>query len=113
MLELIKQLNDILAKYDGVYIVCKPILDQLLIRTKKIEQKREIFYQSLVPYVQEYGKTMVREFYDYWSELDKSGTKMRWETEKTWETKLRLARWHRNHYNDKREEKPERNFDFS
>jgi hypothetical protein len=36
---------------------------------------------------------MLRAFYDYWSELNKSGAKMRWEMEKTWELSRRLATW--------------------
>ena len=55
--------------------------------------RRKTFYDSLVPYVERYGPGMVRAFYDYWSELNRSETKMRYETEKTWELPLRLATW--------------------
>lgn len=77
-----------------------------LVEAKKIEQakklaaakaatlkRREKFYNSLVPYVERYGKEMIRAFYDWWSELNKSETKMRFETEKTWELAKRLATW--------------------
>lgn len=57
------------------------------------EKRRQKFYNSLVPYVQQYGKQMIREFYDYWSELNKSRTKMRFEMERTWELSRRLATW--------------------
>jgi hypothetical protein len=40
-----------------------------------------------------YGKEMVRKFFDYWSELNKSQTKMRWELEKTFEISKRLSTW--------------------
>lgn len=56
-------------------------------------KRREKFYNSLVPYVERYGKEMIRAFYDWWSELNKSETKMRFETEKTWELAKRLATW--------------------
>ena len=36
---------------------------------------------------------MLDKFIDYWTELNKSGTKMRYELEKTWETSKRLATW--------------------
>jgi DNA-binding transcriptional regulator YhcF (GntR family) len=36
------------------------------------------------------------EFISYWSELNKSKTKMRWELERTWSTKKRLFRWIKN-----------------
>lgn len=55
--------------------------------------RKESFYQSLVPYVGQYPKEMIRAFFDYWSELNKSETKMRYELEKTWELPRRLATW--------------------
>ena len=59
------------------------------------EARRKEFYNSLIPYVERYGKEMVREFYDYWSELSPSGSKMKWEQQKTWELNRRLAYWER------------------
>ena len=55
--------------------------------------RKESFYQSLVPYVGQYPKEMIRAFFDYWSELNKPETKMRYELEKTWELPRRLATW--------------------
>ena len=55
--------------------------------------RKESFYQLLVPYVGQYPKEMIRAFFDYWSELNKSETKMRYELEKTWELPRRLATW--------------------
>jgi len=39
---------------------------------------------------------MLYKFFNYWSELNKSGTKMRFELEKTWEIEKRLATWKNN-----------------
>lgn len=55
--------------------------------------RKKQFYDSLVPYVEKYGKEMIREFFDYWTETNKSRTKMRFEQQPTWETALRLATW--------------------
>lgn len=55
--------------------------------------RKGTFYQTLVPYVGQYTKEMIRSFFDYWSELNRSGTKMRYELEKTWELSKRLATW--------------------
>lgn len=44
----------------------------------------------------DYDKTLKKEFCDYWTELNKSKTKMRCELEKTWDTKARLDRWNSN-----------------
>lgn len=55
--------------------------------------RKEEFYNSLIPYVEMYGKDMVRDFFDYWSEMNKSETKMRFEQQHTWEVAKRLATW--------------------
>lgn len=55
--------------------------------------RKEDFYQSLVPFVGKYPKEMIREFFDYWSEMNKSCTKMRFEQQPTWEVAKRLATW--------------------
>jgi hypothetical protein len=39
---------------------------------------------------------MLNEFYFYWTEKNKSGSKMKFEMEKTWDTKRRLGTWKRN-----------------
>ena len=69
---------------------------------KSIEQKRRLlevhrgeFYNSLIPYVQEYGKEMVRDFFDYWSEPNKGKTQMRFEMQPTWSLAMRLATWNK------------------
>ena len=55
--------------------------------------RKKQFYESLVPYVEKYGKEMIREFYDYWSEMNRSETAMRFEQQPTWVTKRRLSTW--------------------
>ena len=56
-------------------------------------ERKKAFEQSLVPYVDLYGSEMLREFCDYWTEKNKSGTLMRFEKQPTWETSLRLKTW--------------------
>lgn len=56
-------------------------------------KRKEEFYNSLIPYVDRYGKEMVRSFFDYWSEMNKSQTKMKFEQQPTWELSKRLASW--------------------
>ena len=58
-----------------------------------IIEKQKIFYSLLTPFVGTYKKEMVRAFYDYWIEPNKSRRKLRWEMEKTWDLSLRLKRW--------------------
>ena len=55
--------------------------------------RKKDFYNSLVPFVETYGREMIRAFFDYWSEMNKSQTKMRFEQQPTWEVSKRLATW--------------------
>ena len=59
-------------------------------------KRRDKFYQDLVPFVEKYGKELIRNFFDYWSEMNKSCSKMRFEQERTWEIERRLQTWERN-----------------
>jgi len=58
-----------------------------------LENRSKKFYDSLISFVELYGKEMIRSFYDYWTEPNKSKTKMRFEMEKTWDVKRRLNTW--------------------
>ena len=59
----------------------------------ELEKRAGVFYNSLVQYVETYGREMIRQFYDYWTEPNKSRTKMRYELERTWDIKRRLNTW--------------------
>ena len=68
--------------------------------SSSLETRAKAFYNSLIPYLGtgkgKYGKEMLRKFYDYWSEPNRSKTKMRFEMQPTWDVGRRLATWHRN-----------------
>lgn len=72
------------------------------------KERKHLFGLSLVPFVEKYGKEMIRDFFDYWSESNKSGSKMKFEMQKTWELPLRLATWERR---KKQYERPAKNTD--
>lgn len=61
-----------------------------------LEERKENFYNSLFPYLEQYGKEILREFYEYWTESNHNGNKLRWEMEKTFEISKRLATWKKN-----------------
>ena len=67
---------------------------------KSLEERRQEFYNLLIPFVPKYGKEMVREFYNYWSEVSDGGRKMAWEIAKgrkgTFSLAGRLATWKKN-----------------
>jgi hypothetical protein len=62
---------------------------------KKIEARAKEFYKSIAEYKDKYTKDTLRDFYDYWTEPNKSKTKMRFELQNTWDLNLRLQRWAR------------------
>jgi len=57
------------------------------------------FYDSLIPFSNEFERQTLRDFYEYWSEPSKSGKKIRMQLEKTWDTRKRLIRWANNGLN--------------
>lgn len=61
----------------------------------KCEMRKQKFKDELETYAQSYPADMLRDFFDYWTEMNKSRTMMRFEQQKTWETRLRLATWAR------------------
>lgn len=65
-----------------------------------LKQRSHDFGLKLVPYMETYGKPMIREFFDYWTERNKSGTRMRFEIENVFDIPKRLARWKLNNYNN-------------
>lgn len=66
-----------------------------------IDSRKLKFAHSLNPFVEKYGKEMIRSFYDYWTEPNKSNTKFRMELEKTWGIEKRLGTWAKNDNNFK------------
>ena len=63
---------------------------------QNLETRREAFIDSLDAFSSIYGNEMLHAFADYWTEPNRSLTRMRFEMQKTWSTALRLATWARN-----------------
>lgn len=59
----------------------------------KIEERQLAFKKEVESFSDKYSLNMLRAFYAYWSEPNKSKTKMRCEMEKTWGTDRRLITW--------------------
>lgn len=84
--------NEIVSPQDEIQP--KSNLKQSLEEKEKSCDKREKeFYDQLVPWVSVYGPDMIRKFFDYWRERNKSRTKMRFELERTWDLSRRLSTW--------------------
>jgi hypothetical protein len=57
------------------------------------EQRKDIFIEQVAPYTETYGASMVGDFIAYWTEPNRSQTKMRYELERTWDVERRLSTW--------------------
>ena len=74
---------------------------------KPIELREADFRRAVDQY--SYPKQLKDEFIAYWTEPNKSGTKMRFELEKTWHLGRRLARWANNRFSKESGHKPGQN----
>ncbi len=62
-------------------------------KEEKIAALKKKFYEELIPFVAVYGKEMVRDFYNWFSQPNSSNTNINRYMQKTWDTNLRLAQW--------------------
>jgi hypothetical protein len=77
----------------------KKTVEEIAIDRAKLDQqlseKKQILYDNCKPYLAKYTKEMLRRFYNYWTEINKSGTKLRFELQPTFEIGKRLSTWAR------------------
>jgi len=71
------------------------------IKEKKIIKKTGKFKKQVLEFQSKYDLEMLEEFILYWTEPNKSGTKIKWEMEQTWHLGRRLARWANSNYQTK------------
>lgn len=67
-------------------------IDRAKLQTQLNEKKLK-FYDDCKPYLAKYPKEMLCKFYNYWTEMNKSGTRIRFEFQQTFEIGKRLATW--------------------
>jgi len=75
--------------------IYKPVTSNLQPVTNTITERKLKFASTLEPFQKQYPKQMLSDFYKYWCELNKSGTKFKQELEKTWDLERRLEMWAR------------------
>ena len=63
-----------------------------------IYARKSEFANTLTPFVDTYGRDMINNFYEYWTEPNKTNTKFRQELEKTWSLDRRLKTWNDNNF---------------
>lgn len=64
-----------------------------------IDERKLKFASTLEVYLSQYGRDLLKDFYLYWTEPNKSNTKFRQELEKTWNLERRLNTWAKNDKN--------------
>lgn len=62
---------------------------------KSIEDRENDFKDKLRPFVDKFTKETVQDFFDYWTEKNSTGRKMRFESQKHFEIEKRLSTWKR------------------
>lgn len=72
------------------------VIDATEVNKRKLEKRKQDFIDKMRQYQNQYTSEMLNAFYLYWTEPNKSFTKMRWELQKTWDLGLRLNTWNRN-----------------
>ena len=65
----------------------------LIIDNNKVKEKQREFADKIKPYIEDYGRDVCLEFYNYWSEANEMTGKLRWEKQDTFEIKKRLITW--------------------
>lgn len=61
-----------------------------------VDERKKMFGEKCAIHLDEFGQVMLREFFNYWTEISDGGRKMRFEKEKTWELHKRLLKWKEN-----------------
>lgn len=61
-----------------------------------IDEREKEFMAKVAVHMETYPKVMLREFFDYWTEKNEGGRKMRFEMQKVFDLPKRLATWKRN-----------------
>lgn len=84
------------SKESDILVCTENATDVAENKEKSLLKRKSEFEHSLIPFLGKYTGEQLREFADYWTEPNKSHSKMRYELERTWDTARRLAYWDRN-----------------
>jgi len=68
-------------------------------KSNNIDTRAKQFYKKVYDYKDTNSETK-NKFFEYWSEPNKSNTKMRFELEKTWDLNRRIKRWTNSLFNN-------------
>lgn len=63
---------------------------------KSFEEREKEFMERVAAHLDTYPKEMLRSFYDYWTEKNEGGRRMRFEMQRVFDIKRRLVTWNKN-----------------
>lgn len=67
-------------------------------KQQNMAKNKKAFQDDLSKFLDRYSVDMLNDFFSYWTEPNKSQTKMRFEQQPTWDLSRRLSRWEKNNY---------------
>jgi hypothetical protein len=80
--------------------VQEKVQEKVQVQVKEdIDSRKLKFAGTLKPFLHIYGKDLLNDFYHYWTEPNKSNTKLNFELQKTWSVERRLNSWSKNEKN--------------
>lgn len=98
--ELLKQFVDTFdleIKFNGEDVTFDSaisILEGKFPKPLTLQQRREMFIETMRPFVDQYERDMLNKFYLHWCKAE--GTRLKFELQDTWNMSKRLANWKRN-----------------
>lgn len=105
VLKLFVETFDLEIKFDGKEVSFESalsILEGKFPSPLRVDQKREMFIETMKPFVNEYDREMLNKFYRYWTKEE--GTRLKYELQDTWNLAHRLSNWKRNDEEYKRKQ---------
>lgn len=104
--------KDTVIVKDKDKVIDKDILLKKETKQINIEDRKQKFIEDLKPFLlQNFTREILNEFFNYWSEHNPDGKKMRFEMEKVFDISKRLAKWKRNNIGKKTDTKIQQNAD--
>jgi len=74
----------------------KHITNKQINNKASLETRTLSFKETLIPFKQKYSIDMLKDFFGYWTEPNKSNTKLKFELQQTWSISRRLETWAKN-----------------
>ena len=95
----INEINEGINKKEEGAIIKKVEDNITRVNNKNNINNRKLEFEEIVFQVTDISKDDLQNFVDYWTESNKSNTKMKFEMERTFDINLRLKRWMKNKKN--------------